>query len=168
MGLNTDFYVRDKESGRIHKVGTDQHDSIWVDTNGELHYCNLQNGDGCSGKSIVEDGYGYEFVPAEGASIDDWYFDKYREECEKAVGGPKNAEDDALASEIGGRFRKLQSKSVESVPVKELCEWLSGYCAPPESQGMDYTRETFRECWERWFNGGFMEWIKNGKDEAGE
>lgn len=63
--LACEFYVRDKETGRIHKVGTDQHDSIWVDATGELHYRNMQNGDGCSGKSALDNGCGYEFVPSE-------------------------------------------------------------------------------------------------------
>ena len=60
-----DFFVKDKLTGRIHKVGDDQHDSIWVDQDGELHYYNLQNGDGCSGKSRKDDGCGYEFVPSD-------------------------------------------------------------------------------------------------------
>lgn len=59
-----DLYVIDKESGRIHKIGDDRHDSFWVSHDGVLHYHNLQNGDGCSG-----DGYkngalsGYAFLP---------------------------------------------------------------------------------------------------------
>lgn len=65
-----DFYVRDKATGTIHKVGTDQHDSIWVDSAGELHYHNMQNGDGCSGKSRLNDGCGYEFVPSECGEMD--------------------------------------------------------------------------------------------------
>ena len=63
--LACEFYVRDKETGIIHKVGTDQHDSIFVDLAGELHYHNMQNGDGCSGKSRLDDKCGYEFVPSE-------------------------------------------------------------------------------------------------------
>ena len=67
--LACEFYVRDKETGRIHKVGTDQHDSIWVDAAGELHYHNMQNGDGCSGKSHLDSGCGYEFVQSECGEI---------------------------------------------------------------------------------------------------
>ena len=63
------FYVRDKETGRIHKVGTDQHDSIWVDAAGEVHYRNMQNGDGCSGKSHLDNRCGYEFVQSECGEI---------------------------------------------------------------------------------------------------
>ncbi|WP_270815194.1 hypothetical protein [Hungatella effluvii] len=29
-----DIYVRDKQTGEIHKVGEDKHDSIWVDLDG--------------------------------------------------------------------------------------------------------------------------------------
>lgn len=60
-----DFYVRDKTSGEIHKVGTDAHDSIWVDHEGTLHYQNLQNADGCSFRSAKDDKQGYEFVPSD-------------------------------------------------------------------------------------------------------
>lgn len=61
----TDFFVRDKHTGRVHRVGDDQHDGIWVSSDGELHYMNLQNMDGCSGKSHEDDDYGYEFVPSD-------------------------------------------------------------------------------------------------------
>ena len=60
-----DFYVMDKETGRIHRVGDEQHDAIWVSEEGELHYMNLQNGDGCSGKSHLNEGDGYEFIPSD-------------------------------------------------------------------------------------------------------
>lgn len=66
----TDFWVRDKLTGRVHKVGDEQHDSIWVDDEGELHYMNLQNGDGCSGKSHLKDGDGYEFVPSDCGTLE--------------------------------------------------------------------------------------------------
>lgn len=58
-----DFYVKDKVDGSVHRVGDDRHDSIWVDSNGTLHYQNLQNGDGCSSNSHYDDKQGYEFVP---------------------------------------------------------------------------------------------------------
>lgn len=61
-----DFYVKDKSTGQIHKVGTDRHDSIWVDIEGTLHYQNLQNGDGCcSYKSARDALQSYEFVPSD-------------------------------------------------------------------------------------------------------
>ncbi len=64
-----EIYVRDKESGIIHKVGTDQHDSLWVDAAGEVHYRNMQNGDGCSGKSHLDNRCGYEFVQSDCGEI---------------------------------------------------------------------------------------------------
>lgn len=58
----TDLYVRDRYSGHIHRVGDDHHDCLTVDKNGNVHYQNLQNGDGCrTGLSAC----GYEFVPNE-------------------------------------------------------------------------------------------------------
>lgn len=67
----TDFYVKDKITGEIHRVGDDVHDSIWVDATGTLHYYNLQNGDGCSYNSKHDSRYGYEFVPSDCGEIDD-------------------------------------------------------------------------------------------------
>lgn len=69
MGV-CDFYVKDKSNGYIHKVGTDKHDSIWVDNEGTLHYQNLQNGDGCSYKSAKDELQGYEFVPSDCGEIE--------------------------------------------------------------------------------------------------
>lgn len=69
MGL-CDFFVKDKANGRIHKVGTDRHDSIWVDSEGTLHYQNLQNGDGCSYKSAIDELQGYEFMPSDCGEIE--------------------------------------------------------------------------------------------------
>jgi len=76
------LWIRDKYSGRIHKIGDNSHDCLTVDDEGTVHYYNLQNGDGCSGyKSVnretLADKYpdrnwgerakeytsGYEFVP---------------------------------------------------------------------------------------------------------
>lgn len=52
----TDLYIKDNENnGQIHKIGTDRHDSLYVDETGKVQYTNLQNGDGSR--------YGgYEFV----------------------------------------------------------------------------------------------------------
>ena len=52
--------VRDKDNGREHIVGTDTHDSLYIDDDGSLHYHNYQNGEG-SGASRK---YAYEFVGA--------------------------------------------------------------------------------------------------------
>lgn len=75
------LFIKDKYTGWIHKVGTNPHDSLYVDEKGTIHYCNLQNGDGCIGykskenKTLAEKYpdrnwgeranefvYGYEFV----------------------------------------------------------------------------------------------------------
>lgn len=40
--------------GKIHRIGDSQHDSMWVDIDGVVHYCNLQNGDGASGDGCNE------------------------------------------------------------------------------------------------------------------
>lgn len=67
---NTDFFVRDKHSGRIHRVGDDRHDSIFVTTEGELCYHHLQCGDGCHGNSLLNKESGFEFVPSTNGEID--------------------------------------------------------------------------------------------------
>lgn len=63
MSSLIDIYVRDKWDGEIHRVGDDQHDQLTIGTDGQLHYFNLHNGDGCSTGDTRRDGYGYEFVP---------------------------------------------------------------------------------------------------------
>ena len=60
----TDLYVIDKQSGKIHKIGDNRHDSFWVSSDGVLHYQNIQNMDGCAGDGYKNaDGYGYAFLP---------------------------------------------------------------------------------------------------------
>lgn len=67
----TDIYVKDRISGLIHKVGSDKHDSMWVDENGTVHYFNLKSGDGCTGfESAHDKEAGYEFVPSEDGKLD--------------------------------------------------------------------------------------------------
>lgn len=56
----TDLYIRDTHSGLIHRIGDDRHDMLTIGDDGQLHYRNLQNGDGCSTGSNFG---GYEFVP---------------------------------------------------------------------------------------------------------
>ena len=56
------LWVKDKQGGRVHEVGTEQHDSLWVDSDGCVHYHNLQNGDGANGGGDG-DGYDYVFMP---------------------------------------------------------------------------------------------------------
>lgn len=48
------IYVKDKETGYIHTVGTDQHDRLYLDNDGNIQYMNLQNGGTTEGD--------YEFV----------------------------------------------------------------------------------------------------------
>lgn len=38
------IYVRDKQTGYIHIVGTNQHDRLYLDDSGNIQYLNLQNG----------------------------------------------------------------------------------------------------------------------------
>lgn len=61
-----DVWVKDKESGYVHKVGTDQHDSLRL-LNGKVEYYNLQNGDGTSADGLG----GYEFIKS--PELDDFY-----------------------------------------------------------------------------------------------
>lgn len=60
-----DLYIRDKDSGRIHRVGDECHDALWVDVDGTVHYSNLQNGDGCADHSQIDPNAGYEFMPSD-------------------------------------------------------------------------------------------------------
>lgn len=54
----TDLFVYDRDSKRVHKVGSDSHDSLYVDSNGVVVYYNLQNGCG-----TLPDGTGtYVFI----------------------------------------------------------------------------------------------------------
>ena len=70
----TDIYVKDRISGLIHKVGSDKHDSMWIDENGTVHYFNLKSGDGCAGfESAHNKDDGYEFVPSEDGELDSKY-----------------------------------------------------------------------------------------------
>lgn len=61
-----DLYIKDNTTGRIHKIGDDQHDMLVVDEYGIVRYENLQTGEGSK--------YGgYSFVPnmdREGYPID--------------------------------------------------------------------------------------------------
>lgn len=70
----TDIWVKDKFTGDMHAVGTDRHDSIWVDSSGTVHYYNLQTGDGCGYRSrmISKEVAGYEFVPSDCGQLLSW------------------------------------------------------------------------------------------------
>lgn len=41
--------VRDKQGDYIHIVGTNHHDTLYIDDGGGIHYYNLQNGEGTNG-----------------------------------------------------------------------------------------------------------------------
>lgn len=51
------LWIRDKNNGEEHLYGTDIHDSLWIDGDGNLQYENLQNSCGTGGKDAT-----YEFV----------------------------------------------------------------------------------------------------------
>ena len=85
-----DIFVRDKYSGRIHRVGDNTHDMLWVDPAGTIHYYNMQNGDGCIGyQSINEEkdsdgnyAFGYEFVPIQDGEMIEPYASQYKKQLE--------------------------------------------------------------------------------------
>ena len=103
-----DIYVRDKYSGKIHRIGDDIHDSFWVDENGTLFYHNMQNGDGCAGyKSINQNKttdnpdeyqFGYEFVPMMDGELAEPYASQYKEQQKKTE------EWNNIAKELKERF----------------------------------------------------------------
>lgn len=55
-----DLYIND--GGRIRRIGDNCHDMLTITEDGKLHYCNLQNGDGCR---LGEESEWYNFVPNE-------------------------------------------------------------------------------------------------------
>ena len=75
---NSRLFVLDKRSGRIHRIGDEQHDSLIVmhkcDEQGhildgyEIHYENMQNGDGGTCDDV--EGYGYQILSTEGGFFD--------------------------------------------------------------------------------------------------
>lgn len=63
------LYITDKASGKVHRIGTDPHDSMSVDENGVVSYRNLQNGDGASGDGDSELA-GYRFVESDCGEVE--------------------------------------------------------------------------------------------------
>ena len=57
------LYVMDKHDKRIHRIGKEDHDSLVVFSDGEIHYYNLQNGDGGTAKD--EEGMGYVILKSD-------------------------------------------------------------------------------------------------------
>lgn len=58
-----DIYIRDKDLGIVRRVGDNQHDMLTINEQGQLRYCNLQNGGWC--RTGEEPNDWYEFVPNE-------------------------------------------------------------------------------------------------------
>ena len=67
------LYVLDKHDGRIHRIGDERHDGLWVTPEGEIHYHNLQNGDG--GGVEDKEGYGYVILKTDDGSFSAPYCD---------------------------------------------------------------------------------------------
>ena len=58
------MYIKDLETGRVHKYGSDRHDSLRISPDGKyIVYENLQNGDGSRG--------GYRFCDEKGVIPED-------------------------------------------------------------------------------------------------
>lgn len=84
----TSLYVYDKETKRIHRIGDERHDALYV-INGEIRYHNLQNGDGGGVKD--EDGCGYVILESEDGFLENEFgiLDKrYEEEIKAYLGAP--------------------------------------------------------------------------------
>ena len=60
------LFVLDKSDGRIHRIGDERHDSLCV-MGGEIHYHNMQNGDG--GTTEDKEGYGYVILKTMDGSL---------------------------------------------------------------------------------------------------
>ena len=70
-----DLYIRDKHSGKIHRIGDSKHDGLWVDNAGTVHYHNLQNADGCGAYSHADTNAGYEFMPCDFGQLEGFQSD---------------------------------------------------------------------------------------------
>lgn len=66
----TDLYVLDKFSHKIHRIGEGVHDSLTAYAWDDIHYSNLQNGDGGGLKDV--DGYGYVIIKTDSGRFTDW------------------------------------------------------------------------------------------------
>lgn len=66
-----DLYVLDKTDRTIHRVGEGSHDSLSAYAQDEVHYENMQNGDG--GGVIDECGYGYVILKSDDGYLCDEY-----------------------------------------------------------------------------------------------
>lgn len=66
-----DLYVLDKQDRSIHRIGEGSHDSLTAYAQYEVHYCNMQNGDGGGVKD--EFGYGYVILKSDNGYLCDEY-----------------------------------------------------------------------------------------------
>lgn len=61
--MTIELFVKDKDTGTIHRVGDDVHDSLYVDENGYVQYYNMQNGCGTMSGCDDTDEATYIFLP---------------------------------------------------------------------------------------------------------
>lgn len=102
------IYVKDKETGYIHIVGTDQHDRLYLDDDGNIQYMNLQNG------GTTEGNYEYEFVlDEEGHNQNNLTFT----EEEQATYGLSNIDDYFNSMDL-----EMYMDSVTKKRIQELTE----------------------------------------------
>lgn len=102
------IYVRDKDTGYIHIVGTDQHDRLYLDDDGNIQYMNLQNG------GTTEGNYEYEFVlDEEGHNQNNLTFT----EEEQATYGLSNMDDYFNSMDL-----EMYMDSVTKKRIQELTE----------------------------------------------
>ena len=59
--MSLKLYIRDNTDGTIHEYGTNKHDALILQSDGSLHYENMQNSTGTQ-----YPGEGYTFVLADG------------------------------------------------------------------------------------------------------
>ena len=74
MSCLINLYIRDKDLNVIRRIGDNPHDMLTINDEGQLCYCNLQNGGGCRTGEFPsdwyefvcnEDMYGYNIDPRE-------------------------------------------------------------------------------------------------------
>lgn len=82
--MKYDLWIKDKRSGRVHRYGSDQHDSLVIEDDGQsIIYRNLQNGESSHAWSD------YLLVVDENGTLpkDDPMWKEYGAECFVNIGG---------------------------------------------------------------------------------
>lgn len=103
--------VRDKEDGKVHIVGTRQHDMLYIDKRtGHIKYYNLQNGSGCGV------GGSYEFV---GEFDGQWNAIEYIDLDELIE---QYLQQNELSAEQERRFREVVIPSIERFAKEDEAE----------------------------------------------